>query len=167
MILINNFDIYQDFFSSNPQLKILFKDEIKAKVPSNHLWALFLYAHPDSKFFNESPEDRKNLIYSDYLSKDSKFTWEKYEDTLQKIETHVLSKAERALMRWEQTLHERDAFMASLPYTLDTFEAKDKMMASTPKLWDQYESILERLTKEKTHATHGDVEESLTEKGDI
>jgi hypothetical protein len=57
--------------------------------------------------------------------------------------------------------------MASIPYALDTFEAKDKMMASTPKLWDQYESILERLTKEKTHVTHGDQEESLSEKGDI
>jgi hypothetical protein len=37
-------------------------------------------------------------------------------------------------MRWEQTLHERDDFIASIPYTLETFEAKDKMMAITPKL---------------------------------
>jgi hypothetical protein len=99
MTLLNSFDIHQDFFSTNPQLAILFKDEIKAKIPSSHLWALFLYAHPDSKFFNESPEDRRNLIFSDYLLKDPKFSWELYEPVLQKIETHVLTKAERALMR--------------------------------------------------------------------
>ena len=167
MTLLNSFDVYQDFFSTNPQLSILFRDEIKSKVPSKHLWALFLYAHPDSKFFNESPEDRRNLIFNDYLLKDKSFSWESYEDTLKKIEEKILTKAQRALMRWEQTLHERDDFMASLPYDLDHFEVKDKMMATTPKLWDQYESILDRLTKEKTHATHGDQEESLSEKGDI
>jgi hypothetical protein len=66
-------------------------------------------------------------------------------------------------MRWEKTLHERDDFISSVPYTLDTFEAKDKMMSLTPKLWDQYESIQERLTKESAK-TRGDVEESLSEK---
>jgi hypothetical protein len=67
-------------------------------------------------------------------------------------------------MRWEQTLHERDDFISTVPYNLDTFEAKDKMLANTPKLWDQYESILDRLTKEQG-STHGDIEESLSEKG--
>ena len=167
MVLLNSFDIHQDFFSTNPQLTILFKDQVKSKVPSKHLWALFLYAHPDSKYFNESPEDRRNLIFNDYLLKDKSFGWDKYEDVLEKIETSVLSKAERALMRWEKTLHERDDFMASIPYDLDHFEDKDKMLANSPKLWIQYESILDRLTKEKTHATHGDQEESLSEKGDI
>lgn len=37
-------------------------------------------------------------------------------------------------MRWERTLHERDDFMASIPYTEATYELKDKMMSSTPKL---------------------------------
>ncbi len=74
MVLLNSFDIHQDFFSTNPQLKIIFKEEVKNKVPSSHYWALFLFAHPDSKFFNESTEDRKNLIFSDYLRKDPKFS---------------------------------------------------------------------------------------------
>lgn len=69
-------------------------------------------------------------------------------------------------MRWEQTLHERDDFIASIPYTLDTFEAKDKMMAITPKLWDQFEAVLDRLNKEQG-TTMGDIEESLSEKGII
>jgi hypothetical protein len=164
MILLNNFDPFQDFFNSNPQLKILFKDYLK--VPSSHMWGLFLYSHPDSKFFNESPEDRKDLIFKDYLKKDKTFDWDKYEELLKKIEVSVLTKAQRALMRWEQTLHERDDFIASIPYTLETFEAKDKMMAITPKLWDQYEAVLDRLNKDQG-STMGDIEESLSEKGII
>lgn len=164
MILLNNFDPYQDFFETNPQLKVLFKEYLDS--PSSHIWALFLYAHPDSKFFNESPEDRKSLIYKDYLHSDPTFSWEEYAPLIDKLQTHVLSKAQRALMRWEQTLHERDDFISTVPYSLDTFEAKDKMLANTPKLWDQYEAVLDRLTKEQG-STHGDIEESLSEKGII
>jgi len=164
MVLLNSFDPYQDFFASNPQLKILFKDY--TSLPSKYLWALFLFAHPDSKFFNESPEDRKKLIYKDFLAEDPKFSFDDYEDLITLIQTSVLTKAQRALMRWEQTLHERDDFIASIPYTLDTFEAKDKMMAITPKLWDQYEAVYDRLNKEQA-STHGDIEESLSEKGII
>lgn len=72
MVLLNSFDITQDFFTSNPQLKILFKSEIK--LPSSHIWALFLFAHPDSKLFEESPQDRQALIYKDYLAEDPKFS---------------------------------------------------------------------------------------------
>ena len=163
MTLLNSFDIHKDFYSTNPEVSILFKDSI----PSEHLWALFLYAHPDSKFFDLSPKDRQELIYKDYLLSDPSFSWESYSDTLLFIEEQLLTKAERALMRWEKTLHERDDFIASIPYSLDTFEAKDKMLANTTKLWDQYESIMERLSKERQTKTLGDLEESASEKGDI
>lgn len=72
MILLNSFDPSQDFWTSNPQLRILFKDQLD--ISSSHFWALFLYAHPDSKFYNESPEDRKALIFKDYLAEDPKFS---------------------------------------------------------------------------------------------
>ncbi len=162
--LINNFDPFEDFFKSNPQLKIIFQKEFEDKVPSHHMWALFLYAHPSSKFYDEAPSTRKTLIYKDYLKEDPTFSWDTYELTLELIETKVLSKAERALMRWEKSLHERDDFFASIPYSEATFEMKDKMLAATTKLWDQYEAVQERLSKEKVSQTHGDIEESLLEK---
>jgi len=74
------------------------------------------------------------LIYKDFLLSDPSFSWEEYQEIIYLIEDKVLTKAERALMRWEKTLHERDDFIASIPYSLDTFEAKDKMLANTPKL---------------------------------
>lgn len=107
------------------------------------------------------------MIEQDFLERDPSFSWDDYTELLTLIEEKVLTKAERALMRWEKTLHERDDFIASVPYNETTYEMKDKLLANTPKLWDQYESISEKLLKERQAKTHGDIEESLAEKGDI
>lgn len=167
MVLLNNFDPFEDFWQSNPQLRVLFKDEYKARVSSQYMWALFLYGHPSSKFFNETPQTRKDLIYKDYLLSDPAFKWEDYDSTLKTLEEHCLTKAQRSLMRWEKSLHEREDFMDTVPYTTETYKIKDEMLANTPKLWASYEAILERLTKEESAQTFGDQEESLSEKGEI
>ena len=93
MVLLNNFDPFEDFWQSNPQLRVLFKDEYKARVSSQYMWALFLYGHPSSKFFNETPQTRKDLIYKDYLLSDPAFKWEDYDSTLKTLEEHCLTKA--------------------------------------------------------------------------
>ena len=160
--LLTNFDPFLDFYKTNPQLRIILKDYLK--VPSKHMWALFLYAHPESKFYDEAPSTRKSLIYKDYLESDPTFSWEAYEALLSFIEEKCLSKAQRALMRWEKALHERDDFFASIPYSETTYELKDKMLANTTKLWDQYQSVQVMLSKEQASKTHGDLEESFIEK---
>lgn len=132
MLLLNLFDVDKEFFSSNPHMRILLKDYLK--VPSRYLWAVFLYAHPESKFFELSPQDRKNLIYHDYLLQDPEFSWEAYAPLIEHIESHLLTRAQRSLTLWEKTLHERDEFLASIPYSLDTWEVKDKLMANSSKL---------------------------------
>lgn len=98
MILLNSFDPYQNFWESNPQMRIIFSKEYEAHTPSPHMWALFLFAHPSSKFFNETPSTRKMLIEQDYL-KDPSFSWENYASSLQIIDDHILTKAQRSLMR--------------------------------------------------------------------
>jgi hypothetical protein len=70
MLLLNNFDPSQDFWLSNPQAQIIFADYVN--TPSSHMWAALLYAHPESKLFNESPTSRRLLIIEDYL-KDPSF----------------------------------------------------------------------------------------------
>lgn len=162
--LLTNFDPFEDFFSTNPQLKIILRKFYEDKVPSSHMWALFLFAHPESKFYDEAPATRKELIFKDYLRGDPSFSWEKYQDALTLVEEKCLSKAQRALMRWEKALHERDDFFASIPYSESTYELKDKMLANTTKLWDQYESVRSHLAKEQASKTHGDLEESFIEK---
>lgn len=162
--LLTSFDPFSDFYQTNPQLKIIFKSEYENKVPSSHMWALFLYAHPESKFYDESPSTRKELIFRDFLHQDSSFSWDDYESTILTIEEKCLTKAQRALMRWEKALHDRDDFFASIPYSESTYELKDKMLANTPKLWDQFQAVQTLLAKEQASKTHGDLEESFLEK---
>lgn len=171
MILIDSFDIFSDFWKTNPQLKVLFKEEYDKKVPSHIMWALFLYYHPKSKFFNESPTTRLELIKSDYLNESSpksnaavSFDLKKLAPTAEKLKQFVLSKAERSLLLWEQKLHERDALIAQIPYSMDNFEDLDKLVTNSAKVWDQYFKIQDQLTKEAESRTEGDIQESLSEK---
>lgn len=72
MLLLSNFDPTQDFWATNPQAQILFA-AYYPHTPSSHMWAALLFAHPESKLFNESPTSRRILIAQDYL-KDPDFS---------------------------------------------------------------------------------------------
>ncbi|MGL5079227.1 MAG: hypothetical protein ACRDBG_25785, partial [Waterburya sp.] len=150
--MLNNFDINEDFITQNPQISILIP-QIK-DLPSSIIWGHFLYCHPDSKLFNESPSTRLRLIEESIPNF-------KFDPTLVKqISSKLLTKAQRSLMLWEEKLIERDEFISSLSYA-ESHELLDKLLTSSAKMWQQYEQILERLTKENTK-THGDIEESLS-----
>ena len=156
-----NFSPYEDFFTVNPEYRILlaqFEDS-----PSEHLWAAAMYIHPDSKLFNESPNNRKRLIIHDYL-KDPSFNFDDLIPLISHFKDFCLSKAQRMLMNWESKLHERDELIAAHPYTLDNHAELDKMIEKTPKMWDQYLKIEALLDKEKQSSSKGDIEESLSEK---
>lgn len=60
------------------------------------MWALFLYSHPDSKFYLLDKESKEKVIINDYLKiKDFKF--QDYTSTLQKIEKYTLTPIQRVL----------------------------------------------------------------------
>lgn len=163
MTILDNFDPFSDFWISNPQARIFFKEEYESSVPSSDMWALFLFYHPSSKLFNESPSSRKKLILSDYpVSPD--FSFEKYSSTVEKIKKYSLSRAELMLLNWATKLHERDDFIESVPYSADTFKMLDSMIDVTPSMWKQYETIRKLLSQEQEGVVVGDQEESLSEK---
>lgn len=163
MNLINNFDIFSDFYA-DPQLRLLFSEEYNT-VPSNIMWALLLYTHPDSKYSSQSDSTKQTLIEKDYLK--SALDWASYSHTIDKILSYLLTKSQRLLSQWERKLEERDAFIHSLPYNEDTYEMLDKMMANTAKMWEQYLSILKKASQEVDSQTQGDLELSLSQKGII
>jgi len=164
MLLLNNFDPFEDFWATNPQLRILFKEEYDAKVPSSQMWAVALFVHPSSKLFNESPENRKKLILSDYLN-DPSFDFDSLSPTIDKFKRLVLTKAELLLSNWEKRMYDREAFLDSVPYSPDTFDMIEKMVKETPKLWQNLFQIQTALSKEQDTKVEGDIEESLSEKG--
>lgn len=155
-----NFSPYEDFFNVNPEFKILLADF--ESTPSEHLWAVAMIIHPDSKLFNESPTNRRKLVATDYL-KDPSFDFTTLNDLISRFKEVCVSKAQRLLINWEAKLHERDELLAAHPYTLDNHAELDKMVDKTPKMWEQYFKIEALLNKEDSSA-QGDIEESLAEK---
>ena len=162
MNLVNSFDIFENFYSDS-QLKTIFNEEYANKVPSSHMWALVLYSHPESKYYSQLPHSRRLLIEQDYLKHTLK--WDEYSETLSKMEDFLLTKPQRLLKGWESKLEERDQFIAALPYNAETYEMLDKMMSSTAKMWDQYFSILKKVSQETDSTSQGDIELSLSEQG--
>lgn len=159
--MVNNFDIYSDFYA-DPQMKLLFG---KYELPSEVMWALMLYAHPDSQYDSMDSATKKVLIETDYLQRT--LPWDDYAEVISKIYELSLTKTQRLLKNWETKLEERDAFIADIPYNAETFEMLDKMMGATSKMWDNYLAILKKASSEADSQTQGDVELSLSEKGII
>ncbi len=158
-----NIDIYSDFYS-DPQMKLLHKKEYESGVPSNHMWALILNCHPKSKFFELETSTRQNIIKKDYLN-DEDFSFEKYADVTNKIVSNLPNTASRFLVTWNVKLNEINAFLDSKTYDESNYEMLSKIMKDFHPMMKQYKEIVKEFQKEQEIATHGNVEESLAEKG--
>ena len=75
-----------DFFEFNPELRYfdcintLIKN-VGPQVASDVMWAVYLYLDPDSKFFSQRPEVRKDYIEKNFL-KIPDFNWDDYDYVL-------------------------------------------------------------------------------------
>ena len=157
-----NLEIESDFYK-DPERALLFKEERKT-IPSRQMWALFLYSHPASKLFSLDSISRAQIIAQDYLSLPS-FDFSPFAPTLEKIKRVSMTPAQRQLAAWARKFEQRESFMDSTLYTAQTYEMLDKMLKDTHAMLKQYKEIEKELSYEQQSSTHGDVEESLLEKG--
>lgn len=164
--MFDSFDINSDFYS-DPQVKLLFKNEYTAKIPSKHMWALALLVHPKSKFSDLDTTTAKDIIYKDYLNSDKDFKWDNYKDVISKIIENLPTAPERFLATWKKKLSEINSFLNSKPYDETTYEMLSKIMKEFHPMMKQYREIEKEYQKETELATRGGVEESLSEKGII
>lgn len=175
MGLLTTFETEANFWKLNPQLlipeplaKLYKQDKSKDKNDSSRImWAICLYIDPseENKFRNFPEKDRKELIISDYLQ-DSKFKFESYKDITDWYSKNMLSNVERALISWRNKLTERETFIMSTVYTLESADALDKIMANTDKLFNQLERVEKQYVKEQIDSKDkGGKEASLSDKG--
>ena len=162
-MFISDLNIESDFYS-DPQIKLLFKEEHLAKISSRIMWALVLDVHPNSKFSDLDPDTRRSLITKDYLDKPS-FEWDSYKSTTLKIINSLPSTADRFLATWKIKLDELNDFLVSIKVSSDTYEMLTKIMKDFYPMMKQYKEIEKEFQKQQDLATHGGVEESLVEKG--
>ena len=161
-MFISSLDIESDFWS-DPQNKVYFKEEYKAKVPSTTMWALALDVHPLSKFSDLDSKTRKRLIAKDYLDNES-FNFEDYKDISLKMINGLPTTAERFIATWNNKLHEINDFLNSVPYDASTYKMLTDIMKDFHPMMKQYREIEKEFSKQQEMQTHGSVEESLAEK---
>lgn len=156
--MIQIFDIEQNFWDMYPDFKIalsfkdLYKqDKSRGRVNSSKLmWFIAYTTDLNSKFYKLSQEERYAVIGEDYM-KDSNF----YNNNKKEVDTLTndyvklqFSAAEKQLRAWDIKSDERAAFIASIPYNLDTYEDLDKMAVNTSKIYNELKNIKEALVKE-------------------
>lgn len=180
-MVLDNFKEGNNFWEYNPQYKIIFRDfynEDKSKnkeKSSTIMWAIFMLIHPKSDFYNLP--DKDVILVRDFI-KDPKFKWDKYSHIVDKIETTILTQAERSLISWDTTLKKRDEFIHQQEFTLDSYNEEgrltkgtadqlDKMLANTNKLYQEYFKILKELKEEDDKRGRGNRIKSLSDSGEI
>ena len=158
------FNINEDFWVQFPELTPVFKEIKKEfkKESSSVMWALLMDFHPKSMYKNIEEVGRRNMIDVDYLG--FHLEWSNYAKEQELLEKFFLTKAEKYLIGWEQKMDERQHFIASIPYSSDTYELLDKMMSATDKMWKQYLACLKDVEDEETTAI-GNSQESPAELG--
>jgi hypothetical protein len=170
MYLLNHFDTDKNFWSSSPQLKILFhqiysEDKSKDKKNSSTiLWCIALLLHPESKFANYPYQKRLEIVQDYAQNHETEFNPELYPETVHLFEEGVLSKAQKFLVKWEKKLEERQEFIDSLKFDLETVETVDKILSNTNKLWKQYQECLKDVEEERSkNVGQGGAMESASE----
>jgi len=187
--LSRNWNVEENYWLLNPAMTSvkLFRelknsDKSKNKVKSSKLmWAIALHCdpHENNPWKNTSRADKKELIAFEYLENE-KFDWT--DDSVVKLideyDAKCLSIAERELVELEDKVKDRSRFMKGTSYSLDTYnedtgrllkgtaDQLDKMMLNTSKIYDQFDTIRDKMSKEKAAGQlRGGAAESASEAG--
>jgi hypothetical protein len=175
-----NFWVTNPGFSYFSILKDFYKnDKTKGKSRSSSImWAIALLIdpHKDNPYRNIKYNDRKVLIANEYLEEPD-FIWEKYQPFIDEYEKRATTEIEQQLHRFKMKMEERQAFIDSTKYTLDSYtedgklvkgtaDQLDKMVTSTTKITDMYEKLMDAIGKQGDKSTtKGGRAKSASEKG--
>jgi hypothetical protein len=166
------------YWDIDPQLKVIapFKslysnDKSKKKVNSSQMmWAVAFFTHPQSRLDKFSTVEKWEVIEEDIITF-KEYNRKELTVPIKMYKKMFLTQAQRSLFNWREKLEERDAYLISIPYKeLELTEAEklDKLLAGTPKLYQQYEAILDSIQEEESKGrTKGGRAESASEKGEM
>lgn len=169
-----NFDIKANYWTIDSQLAVIKpfsilyeEDKSKKKVDSSLImWAIALFADPESRLYKSAKKTKEDIIKKDYIQdKILDFDWKDYQVHIEQYRKLYETQAERSLMNLEVKLQERDAFLLDTHYDLGNGKELDGILANTDKLYKLYDTLLERLSDEQKGGTgKGGAKESAAEK---
>lgn len=171
--LMQNFDYEKNrysFWEVNPEFKFTepFDDYYNATenkdFSSEVMWAIFLFCDIKSPKIRLRKDEREEDIKK-YFLKDDTFSFEYHEDLVEAYPKVVMTKIQRELKVWQDKIEERNKFLETLNYDLNTFEALDKMMKDSKLIWESFGKIYKEYQEENIETrARGGREESFTEK---
>ena len=160
------------------------QDKTKDKSESSRImWAIamLLDPHTDNTLRSTEKEDRIRLISEDYLE-EPEFEW-KHPYVVALINEYKffgLTHLERQVTNFQKKLEQRDRFLDTTDYTLDTYSENSKsivkgtakeldvMMINTSKLNAEYRGLSEALEAEENAGDmKGGATESASESGQL
>lgn len=179
-----NFDIEQDFWELNPQLKVyppfskLYPEENSSKI----MWCIFFMCDPDeeeNKLFRLEEEKRRQAIEENYFKPDweNKVVKECYEaypfecmDSIQralKDEKDSLRARARVFRETEPTLDETVILGDKAVTMKGTALQLDTMRAKTLKIYEEFEKVEAKFKHQKAEdaRVYGGRQETISEKG--
>lgn len=178
MGLINNINIKDNFWECYQQFKVTVpfdalytKDTSKNKIQSSQiLWAISMLIEvgDHNVYRNLSTEDKKPLIAEDYL-KNKSFKWDDYKIYIEAYKRFAITPEERRLLQHDEKMQERDKFIASTIYSLDSASLLDNMEKNRVTMGKIRKELVE-LAKESSTSivkVRGDKKLSLSEEGRI
>ena len=185
-----NWNLDENYWILNPMIKAVKafnnfyeKDKSKKKEESSKLmWAIAMLIDPSDYniYRNLNQQDRAKLIAEDFLG-DVKFNWD-HPEIKELTDTYTqfcITVAERQLYNYESKMAEREAFINTTKYSLDSYDEHgkalkgtadklDKMMVNTDKIFARLEDIKETISKEATTGSmKGGATESASESGEL
>lgn len=154
-----NFDVDSNFWEMYPEFKVgfAFKDLYKSDKSRNKessskiMWFVALCHSPNSRYRSLEINDRYETIGDDYFNVKDYYKQNKarLDPVIEDYKKTNLTAAQRHLEEWEKKQDERSKFIASVEYSLNTYEDLDKMAVNTTKIYDTFKMIKEQLAKEE------------------
>lgn len=171
----SNFDIKQNFWKLHPVLTSIepFKKFYSTNVTKDSsilMWFIKYGYHPDSEFFNMSVKDKNRILGRDIIGEESYYEDNKDDvdylvDAFCKIIEHPIDRTIRIV---KEKLDQKNDFLSTNTYDMETFEDIDKALLSLDKQVAMLEKLENNREKKKSsNIAKGDVELSESDQGII
>jgi hypothetical protein len=171
LIQNNNYEEFKDkFWEVNPEFKFVapydafYTSITDKKKTSMVMWAIYLLCDINSPKIRLRLDEREEEIKTFFI-KDPEFTFTRYQELIDAYPKVVLSKIQRELKVWHDKIEERNKFLESVTYDMNTFEALDKMMKDSKPIWEAFGKVYKEYQEENIETrARGGREESFSEK---
>lgn len=160
--------IQEDPFILYPQIAESFIQVLPDhRIPKQKLfWATALLTDDQSRYFNQPIDQARAIIAKDIL-KEPSFDFSLLDPAVALYKEFCLTPSRRLLLVWKKKIDERNELIASIPYSLETFETLDKLVTNSDKILSHYLKVKGEVDKEELNKqdsiSRGGAVESLFE----